>query len=74
MELADEGVVVVALVARSVPSGINMDGIAEVDVVYGILGIVGILRLVACSRHPDDPVETIVANDIDNWLEEVAEG
>ena len=50
-----------------------MDGIAEVDIVDGILGIVGILRLVACSRHPDDSVETIVANDIDNWLEEVAE-
>ena len=73
LALLDVGVAVHLAVVASVPAGIDVDGIAYVAAFDGMDGVVGIARLEACTRHPDDALETIGSDHIDDGLEVVVQ-
>ena len=81
LELPDEvllallyvSVAVHLLVVTTVPAGIDMHGITDVLAFDGMDGIVGIARLEARARHPDDALEAIGSDDIDDGLEIVVQ-
>ena len=81
LELPDEvllallyvSVAVHLLVVTTVPARIDMHGITDVLAFDGMDGIVGIARLEARARHPDDALEAIGSYDIDDGLEVVVQ-
>ena len=73
LALLDVGVAVHLAVVASVPAGIDVDGIADVAAFDGMDGVVGIARLEACTRHPDDALEAIGSDHIDDGLEVVVQ-
>ena len=62
------------LVVAAVPAVVVVHCIAEVDILDGEGGVVGIAGLPSCSWHPDDALEAVLANLVDHGLEEVAQG
>lgn len=74
LEVADEGIVIIALVACPIPSRIDMDSIAKVAVGDGMRGIVLILALIAGTRDPYHALKSVLSDDIDNRLEIVVQG
>ena len=74
VELANQVVVVIMVVAATIPSGVVVYGIADVVAGDGIFGIAAIVALPSCSRYPDDAGEAVGANLIDDGLEIVVQG
>ena len=74
LALLDVGVAVHLPVVAAVPARIDMHGIADVIALDGVDGVVGIARLEARTRHPDDALEAVGPNHIDDGLEVVVQG
>ena len=68
LEITNECLMVIAVVACSIPSRIYMHSITIVIIANRIGSIVLILRLIACTRNPNDTLKTISTYDINYRL------
>ena len=80
LELIDEislallyAVAINLTIIAAIPSGIYVNGIGDVLSRDGIGFIVGIARLVACTWYPDDALETVGADEVNDRLEIVVQ-
>ena len=67
--VSDVGIVVAAVI----PAGIVVNGIADVVAFDGPGGITAVIRLIACSRHPDNARKTVGTDLVDDGLEEIVQ-
>ena len=61
-------------IATAVPARVVMHSIADVIASDGIVLIVSIARLPACTGNPDNTRKAVFADFVDNGLEEVVHG
>ena len=57
------------IVTTVIPARIVVYSITDIIVLDRVFGITAIVRLVACTRHPDNAIKPIVTDFINHWLE-----
>ena len=72
LEGVDRCVVVVLSIRSAVPIRIEVYGITVIVIVYRILGIVSVVRLPSCTRNKNDTSVTVLTDNVDDRLEEIA--